>query len=59
MGKARMQERDLHIENSWPGKLFRRRQFYIGHYRARRRWSTLRRLEQVLKNILRTIGLPV
>lgn len=48
MGKARegvLEDRNLQIENSWRGTWLRRRQFYIRYYRARTRWSTLRRLE--------------
>jgi hypothetical protein len=42
-------ELNWQIENSWRGKWFRRRAFYIRYYRARRSWSTLRRLEPILK----------
>jgi hypothetical protein len=42
-------ERNWQIENSWRGKWFRRRAFYIRYYRARRSWSPLRRLEPILK----------
>jgi hypothetical protein len=44
-----MERRDLHIENSWLGKWFRRRQFYVRYYRASTRWTTLRRLEPILE----------
>jgi hypothetical protein len=51
MGKARdrVQEHNLEIENSWPGKWLRRWQFYVRYCRARARWSTLRRLEPILE----------
>jgi hypothetical protein len=42
-------EHHLQIEDSWPGKLLRRRQFYARYYRARTGWSTIRRLEPILK----------
>ena len=38
----------LQIEDSWPGTWLRRRQFYVRYFRARREWSTLRRLEPIV-----------
>lgn len=37
------------IGNSWPHKLRRRWHFYVRYYRAKTRWSTLRRLEPLIK----------
>jgi hypothetical protein len=53
MGRGRegmLEDRNLQIENSWLGTWVRRRQFYIRYYRARTRWSILRRLEPILTN---------
>ncbi len=41
--------RHLEIENSWPGKWLRRWHFYTRYSRARANWSTLRRLEPILR----------
>lgn len=46
-----MQSENSHreIRKSWPGKLRRRWQFHVRYYRAKTRWSTLRRLEPIIR----------
>jgi hypothetical protein len=56
LGKRISQGRKFEIEKAWLGTWFRRVEFYIRYHRARTMWSTLRRLEPILKKHFKNHG---